>query len=415
VVVAARLYVRISVGGFKGINADGQVDSHQQQSLLQSAARPINPASSRTRSHRLLGGGAFTAFQTSLKLRDRVWSDSAPATADVRRGWFWTVEHILLVMRVVVTGAAGFLGSHLTDRLLSEGHQVVGADNFSTGAPENLAHLANEPRFQFLEQDVCRPFDPGHVDYVFNFASPASPPEYLRLAIETLRVGSAGVENSLEIALRYRAGYLHASTSECYGEPLEHPQTEGYWGNVNPVGPRSVYDEAKRYAEALVMAYHRSRGVSTRMVRIFNTYGPRLQPNDGRVISNFMMQALKGEPLTIYGDGSQTRSFCYVDDLIDGILLMSRSNEHLPVNLGNPDEFTVLECAQAVLDVTGSQSVLRFLALPEDDPTRRCPDITKARTLLGWEPRTTLREGLMRSLDFFKSRVSLRSAALEIH
>jgi dTDP-glucose 4,6-dehydratase len=318
-------------------------------------------------------------------------------------------------MRVVVTGAAGFLGSHLTDRLLREGHQVVGVDNFSTSDRENLAHLANEPRFQFLEQDICRPFDPGHVDYVFNFASPASPPEYLRLAIETLRVGSVGVENTLEIALRYGAGYLHASTSECYGDPLEHPQAESYWGNVNPVGPRSVYDEAKRYAEALVMAYHRSREGNTHLVRIFNTYGPRLHPDDGRVISNFMMQALKGEPLTIYGDGSQTRSFCYVDDLIDGILLASRSNEHFPVNLGKPDEFTILECANTVLDVTGSKSELRFLALPEDDPTRRCPDITKARTLLGWEPRTTLREGLLKSLDFFKSKATSGSAALERH
>ena len=314
-------------------------------------------------------------------------------------------------MRVVVTGAAGFLGSHLTDRLLGEGHQVVGVDNLSTGARENLAHLANEPRFIFVEQDICKPFDPGHVDYVFNFASPASPPEYLRLAIETLRVGSAGVENTLEIALRYGAGHLHASTSECYGDPLQHPQTESYWGNVNPVGPRSVYDESKRYAEALVMAYHRSHGVNTHLVRIFNTYGPRLHPDDGRVISNFLMQSLQGAPLTIYGDGSQTRSFCYVDDLIDGILLLSRSEEHLPVNLGNPNEFTILECAQEVLEITGSRSELRFLPLPEDDPTRRCPDISKARTLLGWEPRTSLRVGLEKSLDFFKSRANLGSAA----
>ena len=244
------------------------------------------------------------------------------------------------------------------------------------------------------------------MDYVFNFASPASPPEYLRLAIETLRVGSAGVENTLEIALSSHAVYLHASTSECYGDPLEHPQTESYWGNVNPVGPRSVYDEAKRYAEALVMAYHRSQGVNTHLVRIFNTYGPRLHPNDGRVISNFMMQALRSEPLTIYGDGSQTRSFCYVDDLIDGILLLSRSDEQFPVNFGNPDEFTILECAQAVLEVTGSRSELKFLALPEDDPTRRCPDIKKARALLDWEPRISLREGLAKSLDFFKSKAN---------
>jgi dTDP-glucose 4,6-dehydratase len=309
-------------------------------------------------------------------------------------------------MHVLVTGAAGFLGSHLTDRLLGEGHTVLGVDNLSTGDPENLAHLANEPRFRFEERDICQPFDSGPVDYVFNLASPASPPEYLRLAIETLRVGSVGTENTLEIAQKYGAGHLHASTSECYGDPLQHPQTEEYWGHVNPVGPRSVYDEAKRYAEALVMAYHRSRGVNTHLVRIFNTYGPRLHPSDGRVISNFMMQALRGEPLTVYGDGNQTRSFCYVDDLIEGILRLSRSSEHLPVNIGNPNEFTILECAQAVLDATGSKSELRFEALPEDDPTRRCPDIAKARTLLGWEPRITLDEGLQRSLEFFKSKAA---------
>jgi len=313
-------------------------------------------------------------------------------------------------MHVLVTGAAGFLGSHLTDRLLSEGHSVLGLDNLSTGGTRNLAHLNHEPRFQFEQRDICQPFDPGPVDYVFNFASPASPPEYLRLPIETLRVGSTGTENSLEIAAKYGAGHLHASTSECYGDPLVHPQTEDYWGNVNPVGPRSVYDEAKRYAEALVMAYHRSRGVNTHLVRIFNTYGPRLHPGDGRVISNFMMQALRGEPLTIYGDGGQTRSFCYVDDLIEGILRLSRSSEHLPVNIGNPDEFTILECARAVLEVTGSKSELCFKPLPEDDPTRRRPDITKSRTLLGWEPQIALREGLARSLPYFKSKVAIGEA-----
>jgi dTDP-glucose 4,6-dehydratase len=252
------------------------------------------------------------------------------------------------------------------------------------------------------------PFDLGPVDYVFNFASPASPPEYLRLGIETLRAGSAGVENTLETAARYGAGYLHASTSECYGDPLQHPQTEEYWGNVNPVGPRSVYDEAKRYAEALVMAYHRYRGVNTRLVRIFNTYGPRLHPSDGRVVSNFMMQALRGEPITIYGDGSQTRSFCYVDDLIEGILRLSRSSEHMPVNIGNPDEFTILEAAQAILEVTGSKSEMCLEALPEDDPARRCPDITKARALLGWEPRISLKKGLQKSLEFFRSHLAVR-------
>jgi dTDP-glucose 4,6-dehydratase len=312
-------------------------------------------------------------------------------------------------MHVLVTGAAGFLGSHLTDRLLGEGHTVFGVDNLSTGDPENLAHLAKEPRFHFEQRDICQPFDPGPVDYVFNLASPASPPEYLRLGIETLRVGSVGTENTLEIAARYGAGYLHASTSECYGDPLEHPQTEDYWGNVNPVGPRSVYDEAKRYSEALVMAYHRSRGVNTHLVRIFNTYGPRLHPSDGRVISNFLMQALRGEPLTVYGDGSQTRSFCYVDDLIEGILRLSRSQEHFPVNIGNPNEFTILECAQAVIEATGSKSELRYEPLPEDDPARRRPDITKARTLLGWEPQITLPDGLAKSLPFFRSKAGVVS------
>jgi dTDP-glucose 4,6-dehydratase len=311
-------------------------------------------------------------------------------------------------MQVLVTGAAGFLGSHLTDRLLGEGCTVVGVDNFSTGDRENIAHLTGESRFHFEERDICQPFDVGRVDYVFNMASPASPPDYLRLGLETLRVGSAGVENTLEIAARYGAGYLHASTSECYGDPLEHPQRESYWGNVNPVGPRSVYDEAKRFAEALVMAYQRRRGINTHLVRIFNTYGPRLHPDDGRVVANFMMQALRGEPLTIYGDGKQTRSFCYIDDLIEGILRLSRSDEHLPVNIGNPDEFTILECAQAVLAVTGSKSQLRFEDLPEDDPVRRCPDIGKARALLDWEPRINLMEGLRKSLAFFKERASIK-------
>ena len=241
-----------------------------------------------------------------------------------------------MTKRALVTGAAGFLGSHLCDRLLGEGYAVLGVDNLSTGYAENVTHLAGDSRFQFEERDICECFDPGPVESVFNLASPASPPEYLRLGIETLRVGSIGVENTLRIAARYNAGYLQASTSECYGDPLEHPQSETYWGNVNPIGPRSVYDEAKRFAEATVMAWHRSRGVDSRIVRIFNTYGPRLHPGDGRVISNFLMQALRGEPLTVYGDGSQTRSFCYVDDLIEGIVLLSRSPEHLPVNLGNP-------------------------------------------------------------------------------
>ena len=307
-------------------------------------------------------------------------------------------------MHVLVTGAAGFLGSHLVDRLLAEGHTVIGVDNLSTGNLGNLAHLNGESRFTFQERDICQAFDPGRVDYVFNMASPASPPEYMRLAIETLRVGSVGAENTLQIAKKYGAGFLHASTSECYGDPLVHPQREDYWGNVNPVGPRSVYDEAKRYAEALVMAYHRTHGVNTHLVRIFNTYGPRLHPSDGRVISNLMMQALLGEPLTIYGDGKQTRSFCYVDDLIEGILRLSRSDEHMPVNLGNPDEYTILQCAQAILEVTKSRSELRFEPLPQDDPTRRCPDIGRAEKLLGWKPQVSLRAGLTKSLEFFQSK-----------
>src|ERR1700679_2456058 len=302
---------------------------------------------------------------------------------------------------VLVTGVAGFLGSHLCDALLSEGHRVVGVDNLSTGSLENLSHLKRESRF-FLEQaDITQPFDFGKVDYVFNFASPASPVDYMRLGVETLLVGSAGTLNTLEIAKKYGAGYLHASTSECYGDPLVHPQVESYWGNVNPIGPRSVYDEAKRFSEAAVAAYHRYHGVNTHLVRIFNTYGPRLQPHDGRLISNLMMQALRGEPLTIYGDGSQTRSFCYCSDLIDGILRLSRSAEHDPVNIGNPDEWTILECAREVQAIVGSRSEIVFKPLPQDDPTRRRPDITRAQTLLGWSPNVRLRDRLERSLEYF--------------
>jgi dTDP-glucose 4,6-dehydratase len=304
---------------------------------------------------------------------------------------------------ILVTGAAGFLGSHLCDLLLSQGHTVIGVDNLSTGNLANLSHLTAEPRFSLIELDICKPFDPGKVDFIFNFASPASPVDYTRLGVETLLVGSAGTINTLDLARKYKAGYLHASTSECYGDPEVHPQVETYWGHVNPIGPRSVYDEAKRFSEAAVMAYHRYYGVDTRLVRIFNTYGPRLQANDGRVISNLMMQALRGEPLTIYGSGSQTRSFCFVSDLIDGIVRLSQSPEHLPVNIGNPDEWTILECAQEVLAVTGSNSEILFKPLPQDDPTRRRPDITRARTLLGWEPKVTLRQGLEKSLEYFQS------------
>jgi dTDP-glucose 4,6-dehydratase len=308
-------------------------------------------------------------------------------------------------MRALVTGGAGFIGSHLCDALLAEGNSVVAVDNFSTGRPSNIEHLKNEPRFEFVEQDICRAFDVGKVAFVFHFGSPASPVDYMKLGIETLMVGSEGTKNALEVAKKYRAGYLVASTSECYGDPLVHPQVESYWGNVNPIGPRSVYDEAKRFTEALTMAYHRYEKVDTRIVRIFNTYGPRLQINDGRVISNFMKQALRGEPLTIYGDGSQTRSFCYVSDEVDGILRLSRSNEHLPTNIGNPTEFTILECAKLVLDVTGSKSEIVREPLPQDDPKQRRPDITKAKMLLGWEPKIELREGLEKSLEYFKSVV----------
>jgi dTDP-glucose 4,6-dehydratase len=304
-----------------------------------------------------------------------------------------------------VTGAAGFLGSHLCDALLARDHRVVGTDNLSTGNVANLEHLRNEPRFELIEHDICEPFDFGPVDFVFNFASPASPVDYARIGIETLRVGSEGTRNALEVARKYRAGFLHASTSECYGDPTVHPQPESYWGNVNPVGPRSVYDEAKRFSEAMVMAYYRYHGVDTRLVRIFNTYGPRLHSSDGRVISNLMVQALRGEDLTIYGDGKQTRSFCYVSDEIEGILRLSRSSEHLPVNIGNPVEWTILECARQVLEVTGSSSQIRFAPLPEDDPVQRRPDITKAKRLLGWEPKIDLRTGLTLCLDYFRQSV----------
>jgi len=308
-------------------------------------------------------------------------------------------------MRVLIAGAAGFLGSHLTDALIAEGNSVIGIDNLCTGSLRNLRQLEHEPKFEFVEQDICRAFDPKRVDYVFNFASPASPVDYLRLGVETLMVGSAGTRTMLEIAKKYDAKFLHASTSECYGDPDEHPQTEEYWGHVNPIGPRSVYDEAKRFSEALVMAYHRYHGVDTRLVRIFNTYGPRLQANDGRVISNFLTQALKGEDLTVYGEGDQTRSFCYVSDEIEGILGLSRTDEHLPVNVGNPSEWTILECAKAVLRVTDSSSSIVNRPLPQDDPVQRQPDISKARRLFGWEPKIDLESGLRLSLDYFKSSI----------
>jgi dTDP-glucose 4,6-dehydratase len=313
--------------------------------------------------------------------------------------------------RAVVTGGAGFLGSHLCDALLAEGWTVVVVDNLLTGRRSNLAHLDHEPRFEFVENDICEPFDVGKVDYVFHFASPASPVDYSIHGIPTLKVGSLGTFHALDVAHKYGAKYLVSSTSECYGDPLEHPQKETYWGNVNSIGPRSVYDEAKRFTESVTMAYHRYHKVDTRIVRIFNTYGPRMQLNDGRVVPNFMKQALRGEPLTVYGDGNQTRSFCYVSDEIDGFVRLSKSDEHLPVNIGNPNEFTILECAQMVLKVTGSKSQIRYESLPQDDPKQRCPDITKARQLLQWDPKTNLETGLRKSLDYFKTALAQEAIA----
>ncbi|HKV40577.1 MAG TPA: UDP-glucuronic acid decarboxylase family protein [Blastocatellia bacterium] len=308
--------------------------------------------------------------------------------------------------RALVTGGAGFLGSHLCDALVAEGYSVIVVDNLLTGRISNLDHLRNDPRFEFRELDINLPFDCGRVDYIFHFACPASPLDYMAHGIETLKVGSMGTLHALELARKYAARFLISSTSECYGDPLENPQKETYWGNVNPIGPRSVYDEAKRFSEALTMAYRRYHQLDTRIVRIFNTYGPRMQLNDGRVVPNFMKQALRGEHLTVFGDGRQTRSFCYVSDEVDGFMRLSRSSEHSPVNIGNPTEFTILECAQLVLTVTGSKSAIRYEPLPQDDPKQRCPDITRARTLLHWEPKIDLESGLRLSLEYFRQASS---------
>jgi len=313
--------------------------------------------------------------------------------------------------RALVTGGAGFLGSHLCDGLLGEGFRVVAADNLLTGRLANIAHLRNDGRFEFVEKDVCEPADWGALDYVFHFASPASPDDYAKHGIATLRVGSYGTFEALEAARRSKAKFMLASTSECYGDPLVHPQPESYWGHVNPIGPRSVYDEAKRFAEAVTMAFRRYHNVDTRIVRIFNTYGPRMQIRDGRVIPNFMWQALRGENLTVYGDGSQTRSFCYVSDEVEGILRLARSEEHTPVNVGNPIEFTILECARKVIAVTNSRSQLQFEPLPQDDPKQRRPDISKAKRLLGWEPKVELESGLKLSLEYFRQAVLEEKAA----
>ncbi len=312
-------------------------------------------------------------------------------------------------MRVLITGGAGFIGSHLCDALLADGHQVACVDNLLTGSTRNISHLEREPRFEFCQIDINQPYDVGPVDFIFQLASPASPVDYMEHGIETLQVGSLGSFHSLELARKYRAKYLLASTSECYGDPLEHPQKESYWGHVNPIGPRSVYDESKRFAEATTAAYRRYHKVDTRIVRIFNTYGPRLQLNDGRVISNFMKQALRGDPLTVYGDGSQTRSFCYVSDEVDGLLRLARSDVHDPVNIGNPGEFTILECAHLVQKVTGSKSTIAYQPLPQDDPRQRRPDITRARTLLGWEPKIDLEAGLKLSMEYFQQAIALEA------
>jgi dTDP-glucose 4,6-dehydratase len=311
-------------------------------------------------------------------------------------------------MRLIVTGAAGFLGSHLSDRLIADGHDVVGIDNFVTGDPANIAHLRGNGSFSFVEHDVTKFIDvDGAVDGVLHFASPASPIDYLELPIQTLKVGALGTHNCLGLAKAKAARFFLASTSEVYGDPLVHPQTEDYWGHVNPIGPRGVYDEAKRFAEAMTMAYHRYHGVDTRIVRIFNTYGPRMRPHDGRVVSNFVVQAFRGEPLTIYGDGSQTRSFCYVDDEIDGIVRLFHQGGPDPTNIGNPDEFTVRQLADLVLELTGSASELVLKPLPTDDPKQRRPDIAKARSELGWCPRIGLREGLAKTIEYFGARLAL--------
>ena len=315
-------------------------------------------------------------------------------------------------MRAVVTGAAGFLGSHLCDRLLAEGWDVLGLDNFITGREENLSHLKGNKKFSFETGDVSDRLDVrGDVAYVLHFASPASPPDYLRHPIETMRVGSVGTQNALELAQAKKAKFFLASTSECYGDPEVSPQHEEYWGHVNSVGPRSVYDEAKRFSEALTMGYHRHHGVDTHIVRIFNTYGPRMRLNDGRALPNFVFQALSQKPITVYGDGKQTRSFCYVSDLIDGIYRLAMSDEHLPVNIGNPEEITLLEFAQRVRAHFPKAGPIVFEPLPEDDPKRRCPDIGKAKRLLGWEPTVRLGEGLKRTIEYFQEQFTAGLAA----
>jgi len=308
--------------------------------------------------------------------------------------------------RILITGGAGFIGSHLCDRFLAEGDEVICMDNFITGSPDNISHLFGNPRFKFIQYNVTDfIYIDGRVDAVLHFASPASPIDYLKLPIQTLKVGSLGTHKALGFAKAKGAKFLLASTSEVYGDPLMHPQKEDYWGNVNPIGVRGVYDEAKRFAEAMTMAYHRYHGVDTRIVRIFNTYGPRMRLDDGRVLPAFMKQALLGEDLTAFGDGTQTRSFCYVDDLVEGIVRLLRSSYTNPVNIGNPDEITILQFAREIIELTNSKSKIVFKPLPEDDPKVRQPDITLAKKILGWEPKVNRRDGLLRTLEYFREKV----------
>jgi len=309
-------------------------------------------------------------------------------------------------MRILVTGGAGFLGSHLCDRLLAEGHDVIAMDNLITGTTDNIAHLAGNPHFHFIKHDVTNYiYIKGDLDAILHFASPASPVDYLELPIQTLKVGSLGTHNALGLAMAKGARFLLASTSETYGDPQVHPQPESYWGHVNPIGPRGVYDEAKRFAEAITMAYHRAHGVDTRIVRIFNTYGPRMRIKDGRVVPNFIRQALQGEPLTVYGDGGQTRSFCYVSDEVEGIYRLLMSDESDPVNIGNPSEMTILQFAQVINQITGNPGGIRYEPLPVDDPKQRQPDITRARTILGWEPAVSLEQGMEATIAWFDERL----------
>jgi dTDP-glucose 4,6-dehydratase len=313
-------------------------------------------------------------------------------------------------MRILITGGAGFIGSHLCDRLLDEGHEVIAMDNLSTGSVDNIAHLAGHERFQFIKHDVTNYiFLEGPLDAVFHLASLPSPVDYLNFPIQTLKVGALGTHKTLGLAMEKGATFLLASTSEVYGDPLVHPQGEDYWGNVNPVGPRGVYDESKRFAEALTMAYHNYHGVDTRIARIFNTYGPRMRMDDGRVVPNFICQALRGEPLTIYDDGSRTRSFCYIADMVEGMVRLLNSNEATPVNMGNPDEMTILEFSRKVLELTGSESPIEYVtptdARTADDPKVRCPDISKAKQVLGWEPQVPLDEGLEQTIEYFRTRI----------